>query len=276
MPDSQAPLLPLGIIAGTGQLPYELAEQCTAIGRPFCLLAFAGNVDEVALAAYPHRIIRFGQIGAGLDYLRGQEVTELVLAGAMKRPSVMGLKPDDACKRLLKKLGKAVFGGDDALLTALIRFLESEGFKVIGADSLLGGLLAGAGVLSQTQPNAQQQQGIEQGFAVAKQLGALDIGQAVVIENGYVLGVEAAEGTDALIQRCAEHMREPGQAILVKAKKPHQEARADLPTIGPSTIEALAAHGYAGVAVEAGGALLLESEATLSAANSSGLFVVGV
>lgn len=271
---SQAPVL--GIVAGGGGLPLELVRGCKAAGRPYFIIALDGYADAQALSGEPYAVVRLGAVGESLSKLKEAGAKELVLAGHVKRPSLAALRPDVMGAKLMARLGAAFFAGDDALLSAVVAFLEEEGFAVVGADKVLAGLLTPGGPLGGVAPDAQAQADIAQGIRVAKALGAVDVGQAVIVEHGYVLGVEAAEGTDALIRRCAELKKNAGGGVLVKLKKPQQDARVDLPSVGPETIEALARAGFSGVAVQQGGSLLIDKEATLAKADALGLFVVGV
>lgn len=264
----------LGIIAGGGELPVRLVEACKQHSRPYFILAFEGA--EVSPTITPHACVRFGAIGEALEILRAAGVRELVLAGSMRRPSLLNLRPDATAARLLGRLGAAFFSGDDALLSALVKFLEEEGFIITGADEILEHVLTPTGVLGAVSPSAQDMQDIEKAFSVAKTLGALDVGQAVIVQNGCVLGVEAAEGTDALITRCAALKLEGCGGVLVKVKKPEQDRRVDLPTIGVSTVEQLHKAGFAGIAVEAGGSQIIDREETVKQANISGIFIMGI
>src|SRR5262249_48270945 len=149
------------------------------------------------------------------------------------------------------------FSGDDAILKGIIRFLEDEGFRVVGSEEILAGLLAPYGILGKVRPDGQAKDDIAQGMEVAKALGEMDIGQAVIVENGHVLGTEGAEGTDALIERCSKLRKEKGRAVLVKVRKPSQDGRADRPAVGVQTVEKIHAAGFGGIAVEANEALIL-------------------
>ncbi len=266
----------LGIIAGGGRLPLQLVECCEQSGRPYFVVALEGMADMEALKETPHAVVRLGAVGESLEILRKNDAREIVLAGRVKRPSLSGLRPDFVGAKLLARLGGAFFSGDDALLKAVIAFLEEEGFTVVGADAVMASLLAPLGILGNIAPDARAEADIAQGLKVALALGALDVGQAVIVEHGYVLGVEAAEGTDALIARCAGLKREAKGGVLVKLKKPAQEERADLPSIGPETVERLAACGFSGIAVESGASLILDREKTFARADALGLFIVGV
>jgi DUF1009 family protein len=267
----------LGIIAGGGNLPAQLIKSCIDNGREFFVLSFEESYSPETMKNVPHAVIRIGAVGEALKHLRDAGVREIVMAGGLKRPSLSSLKPDAAGAALLKKLGKAFFFGDDALLKAITAFFEEENFKVVGAESILGGIIAPEGVLGKISPTRQEKADIIIGMKAAKNLGALDIGQAVMVENGVILGTETADGTDALIAHCGS-LRQGSKkgGILVKAKKPCQETRVDLPAIGVTTIEKLNEYGFAGVAVEAGYSLLIEKAGLIEKANEYGLFVAGV
>lgn len=274
---TEATTLPkLGILAGGGDLPRRLIDACRDQGREYFVLGFEGAVDAETLEGNPHFRARIGALGENLDVLREAGVEELVLAGRMKRPSIASLRPDAKGAKLLARLGSAFFSGDNSLLTSMVNYLEEEGFRVIGADDVLHQLLAPQGLLGRISPSKEAQKDIEQGVRIAHAVGELDIGQAIIIQQGYVLAVEAAEGTDALIQRTAELRRNvPYGGVLVKVKKPSQERRVDLPTIGPDTIDALAKAGFAGIAIEAGGVLVLDRKAVALKADALGLFILG-
>jgi DUF1009 family protein len=259
----------LGIIAGGGELPLRLVEACRQTDRPFFVLALEG----ACTLEQPDATVRLGAVGEALRLLHGADVEQVVLAGSIKRPSMGALRPDAVGAKLIARLGMKLFGGDDALLSALIGFFEEEGFRVVGAEDVLAELVTGEGIFSAAAPDARACADIALGFTVAKALGALDVGQAVIVESGIVLGVEGAEGTDALIARCAELQKERRRAVLVKARKPQQEDRADLPTIGPETVRRLRVSGMLGVAVEAGASILLDPAECRRLADEYGLFV---
>jgi len=266
----------LGIIAGSGRLPTQLVEACQVIGRPCFVLAFSEDTNLDAIQNAPHAIVRLGAIGEALKHLKGAGVNEIVLAGKVARPSIASLRPDFAATQLLARLGTAFFGGDDALLKALVKFLEDEGFRIVGAQDILRSLVATEGVYGRIAPSKRDSSDIAKAFEIAKKLGELDIGQAVIVENGYVLGVEAAEGTHVLISRCAGLKREARGGVLLKAKKPQQDNRADLPAIGITTVETVHEAGFNGIAIEAEGSIILDREKTIARANELGIFIVGI
>jgi DUF1009 family protein len=265
----------LGIIAGKGDLPDLILDAVRAEGRPVFVLALEGQTSEDLVRNVEHAWIPLGAIGRGLDTLAGAGVRDVVFAGGVRRPSLLKLGLDVRAARVMAKLGKAALG-DDKLLSVLIAEIESEGFNVVGADDILHDLLVAEGVLGRHRPDDIAQSDIARGVEVARALGAVDVGQAVVVQQGIVLGVEAIEGTDALIARAAAVRREGPGGVLVKIKKPRQERRADLPTIGRSTVDAAAGAGLRGIAVEAGATLVIGRETLVAAADAAGIFVAAI
>ena len=264
----------LGILAGAGELPVRIIERCKATGREVFVIAFEDQTPPATVAGVPHAWVRLGAAGRAVELLHGAGARELVLAGRIHRPSLAALRPDAWGARFMVK---AAMMGDDGLLRALVAEMERrEGFRVVGVDELLPEALAPEGVLGAHRPDARAQADIERGFEVAHGLGALDVGQAVVVQQGLVLAVEAIEGTDAMIARAACLAREGEGGVLVKVRKPGQERRADLPTIGVTTVQAAAAAGLKGVAIEAGATLVVGRDEVTRAADDAGLFVIGV
>ena len=267
---------PLGIVAGSGALPRRLVESCRAAGRQVFVLALEGEADPATVAGVPHAWCRIGAAAHGFDLLRANAVTELVLAGAVHRPSLSALRPDWRAAKFFARVGYRTLG-DDGLLSAVVKELEREGFRVIGADELLApDSLMPEGPLGRVQPDARAAADIEHGLRLARAIGALDIGQAVVVQQGLVLGVEAIEGTDGLLRRCAGLRRDGSGGVLVKAAKPGQERRVDRPTIGPRTVALAAEAGLQGIAGEAGTTLVVDRAEVIRAADEASLFVVGI
>ena len=266
---------PLGIIAGSGGLPRRLIESCRAQGREVFVLALEGEADREAVEGVPHAWCRIGAGAKGLGLLRAHAVGELVLAGGVRRPSLAALRPDWRAAKFFARVGYRALG-DDGLLSAIVKALEHEGFRVVGADRLLGEASLPEGPLGAIRPDADAQADIALGLRLARAIGALDIGQAVVVQQGLVLGVEAIEGTDGLLRRVAELRRDGPGGVLVKAEKPGQESRADRPTIGPQTVALAAVGGLRGIAAEAGATLVLDRAELIRRADAAGLFVVGV
>ncbi len=266
----------LGIIAGRGELPRTLIHACEASGRPYFVLALEDAADEETVAATNDNYawIRLGAIGKALELLRKNHVEEVVLAGYVNRPKISTLRPDLKGAKLLTRIGSQLLSGDNELLSGIVGFMEEEGFRVCGAEDVVRELVAPEGLIGNLYPDKRAQADIAFGARMARAIGALDIGQAVVVQNQKVLGVEAIEGTDALISRCAD-LREDKGGVLVKVKKPQQERRVDLPTIGAETVHRVAEAGFAGIAIEAGASLIVNRREVVRLADQMGIFVVG-
>ena len=271
----------LGLIAGGGALPVVLAEQCRLAGRPLFVLRLKGMADP-ALDAYPGAEAALGQMGRWLGLLHDAGCEAVCMAGRVARPDFSTLKLDLRALKALPRVLAAAGQGDDALLRFFVDEFEREGFVVEGAHQVAEGLAAPEGVLGRIAPGPADREDMFKGFAVAGEIGRLDIGQAVVVRRGLVLAVEAQEGTDAMLARCAglpEALRgPPGErsGVLVKRSKPIQEERVDLPTLGVATVEGAARAGLAGVAGEAGRTLVVDRAAVIAAADALGLFVFGL
>lgn len=267
---------PLGIIAGSGELPRRIVDACHAEGREVYVLALRGEADPEVVEGVLHDWCRMGAAAKALGLLRDNGVSDLVLAGGVRRPTLSAIRPDWRAAKFFAKVGYRMLG-DDGLLSAVVKELEVEGFRLLGAHELLdAGTTVSEGPLGRLTPNDGAKADIARGILIARALGALDIGQAVVVQQGLVLGLEAIDGTDALIKRCSELRRDGPGGVLVKLEKPGQEARIDRPTVGPRTVQLAAASGLQGIALEAGATLLLDRDEVIRVADAAGLFVVGV
>lgn len=264
----------LGIIAGGGDLPKRLAEHARASGRNPCVLGITGFADPQFVSAFGGALVAFGEIGRTADLLRAAGCTEVVFAGSVKRPDIGALKFDAKGLLLLPRLLAAAGKGDDALLRVVVGAYEDAGLKVVGADDVLGDLLAPAGRLGSRSPAQRDWPDIRLAAKAAQAIGEQDAGQGAIVSNGEVIATEAADGTDAMLARAAAVPRARG-GVLVKRPKPQQERRIDLPTIGAATVRGAAAAGLAGIAVEAGGALVLDKAEVARLADELGLFVYG-
>lgn len=246
-----------------------------AAGRPVFIVALEGFAEASVVGPYPHATVRMGAAGRILALLREARCHDVVVVGPVKRPSMLDLRPDAEGVRLLARIGRAAFGGDDGLLAAVLRVLSEEGFRVLGAHEVLTEALAPAGLLTPNGPDAAAQADITRGLAVLKALGAADVGQACVVQQGIVLAVEAIEGTDAMLARAGSLARPGPGGVLVKFAKPGQDRRADMPAVGPNTVRAAAQAGLRGIAFEAGATLLADADATAEIAREAGLFLLG-
>ena len=265
----------LGIIAGGGFLPKQLMDHCRQEGRPFVLVCLKDFALPEITGDEPCLWIRLGEAGKAVAFFKENGVREIVMIGPVKRPSLFQLRPDWWTAKFLAKIGFKAFG-DDNLLTSVIKYIETEGFKIVGIHQVMGDILAGEGVLGKIKPDGQARDDIDHGIKIALGLGALDVGQSVVVQQGIVLGAEAVEGTDALIKRCKDLARPGPGGVLVKTKKPRQEQRADLPTIGVQTVINVYEAGLRGIAVQAGKTLIADRNAVIAKADELGIFIVGI
>ncbi len=265
----------VGILAGGGSLPPVVAEAARRSGREVVVIAFAGHADPTWLNPYPHEWVRLGAVGRTLALLHHHGCDEVCMIGKVGRPSLAAVALDRRALAMLARLGTAD-AGDDRLLRLIVAELEGEGFRVVGADELARQLLAPEGLVAGPPPDEAALADIRRGAEVAHALGRTDVGQAVVVQGQLVLGVEAVEGTDALLARCGGLRRKGPGGVLVKGRKLGQERRVDLPTIGPATVEAAAAAGLRGIAVEAGHTLVAQADVLARRAERLGLFVIGV
>ncbi len=272
----------LGIVAGGGRLPLLLTESCHAEGRPYHVLLLDGFAEEKDYKSYTYGWTHLGALGKTAETLKDKGCTQVVMAGHVRRPDLKKLKLDWRATKLLPQLLGAARRGDDALLSVVVKSLEEDGLKVVGADDVLAHLLISEGPQGRHHPSESDLADIERAKSVVTDIGALDIGQGAVICNQLVLAVEAVEGTDEMLKRCAaistdlRGTAEARRGVLLKMPKPGQERRVDLPTIGVQTIQRAADAGLAGVAVAAGGALVLDQQHVIELADELGLFVVGI
>ncbi len=270
----------IGIIAGGGELPVLMAEHCAQTGQPYFVARLAPFADA-ALEAHPGVTLGLGAMGARMDAMREAGCTTVVIIGQVPRVDPATLQLDDVAVAMLPAILQALRGGDDGLLRAVLSEHEKAGFAVIGADEAMADLLAPPGVWGAHAPSEAHMREITRAAKAVAAIGALDIGQGVVVCDKLVLAVEAQEGTDQMLARVAtlpvqiRGTAESRRGVLVKRPKPMQERRIDLPTIGVRTIEGAARAGLAGVAVEAGGALAVKREAIVAAADAAGLYVLG-
>ncbi|WP_428645227.1 LpxI family protein [Roseibium sp.] len=272
----------LALIAGNGSLPSQIAEALEKSGRDFRLVAIRGEADEETRRRASTEL-GWGEIGRLYRFLKQTGCQDVLLIGGVsKRPDFTSILGDFGTLKRLPSIIRALAGGDDSLLTKVIRLFEVEGYRVVGIKDVAPQLLAASGVMGRVQPNKWDWRDVELALTATRKLGELDIGQAAIAVGGRVVALEGAEGTDAMLERCAElkrtgRVRAKGKAgVLVKSAKPNQDLRVDLPTVGPKTIELAQSAGLAGIAVEAHGALIAEREETLRTADAAGLFLIGI
>lgn len=264
----------LGLIAGASALPERIAAAASGRGDGVYILRLIGFA-EPALSRFPGEDVGLGEAGRMFDALRRERCDAVVLAGRVKRPNFAALKVDFRGVSLLPKVITAAARGDGALLDVLVHAIEAEGFQVIAPEDVLAALAVRIGPLGRLAPDPGHLADIKKGAALIDALGPFDVGQGAIIADGHVIAVEAAEGTDAMLSRSESLDLPAGRGVLVKRPKPGQERRVDLPAIGPQTVQGAARARLGGIAVEAGGALLIDEGETMREADRLGLFVFG-
>ncbi len=268
----------LGIVAGRGALPRLIAEECARRGRSYRVVAFEG-VSLDWLEGHPVLPAVFEKPGRLFADLRRAGCREVTLAGGIARPELKPRRFDLTMLRLAPKVLGGIRSGDDATLRLVSDILEAEGLHLRAPHDILGDLLAAEGIPTLARPSEADRADADRAAAILAQLGPADVGQAAVVAGGLCLGIETVQGTDAMLGFVGatepRHRSEAARGVLVKAPKPGQDWRVDLPAIGPETVRAAQAAGLAGIAVEAGGVLVLDREATVAACDAAGLFLWG-
>ena len=265
----------LGLIAGSGAMPVEIIRHCNNHGISVFAIGLETFADEKQLDGVPHIFARIGEAGKMLNALREHNVHDIVLAGGIKRPSFRELIPDMEGVKIVAKLAMKKMS-DDNLFRAVMDEIEKRGFRIAGIEEVVPGMLFREGVYGRVKPGKEDMNDIARGWAVAKAIGAVDVGQAVVVQEGLVLAMEAIEGTDMVLSR-ASQLRKRGKApVMVKVLKPGQDMRVDLPAIGLQTIDLFIKYGIGGIAVEAGGILLIEKDDVIKKADENRIFIIGL
>lgn len=283
-PAVRAPSEPsaLAIICGGGSLPFALADAALRRGRRVVLFALHGWTDPQRVGAYRHYWGRMGEFGRFIRTAAAEGCRDVAVIGTVGRPTFWQLRPDLRVLLLMPKLVRLYRGGDDHLQSGVGRILEEHGFRLLGPKDIAPELLMPEGPIGTRTPNQRDRADIARGLALLAANSPFDIGQAVVVADNQVLAVEGPEGTDSTLARVAElraneRIRTPaGVGVLVKAPKIGQEHRLDLPSIGPSTVEAAAGARLAGIAVVANTTVVAEPAQLVAAAERAKIFVIGV
>jgi DUF1009 family protein len=273
---------PVGLIAGGGVMPFAVADSLTARGVDPVVFALKGACDPRAAERFRHHWISVGQIGRAEKLFRAENCRNLVFIGTLVRPALSEIRLDWGTLRVIGRVWAAFRGGDDHLLSSIGRIFEQDGFRMVGIKDVAPDLLMPEGCVTRKAPDENATADIAKGRDVLRALSPFDIGQAVVVIDGHVVGVEDIEGTDGLLARVARLRAEgrirakAARGVLVKAPKSGQDLRFDLPTIGARTVEGAAAASLAGIAIVAGNTLVAEPQTMVEAADKAGLFVVGL
>lgn len=263
----------LGIIAGSGVLFSLVCNEALRQQLRPVIVSFK-NIDyQFDKSKIPHLQTTLGKIGEILNFLKAHEVKRLIFAGGITRPSLASLSFDSVGIRWMQKLSLKAFGGDDTLLKGITELLTQEGFKTISPRDFLPNIVLKPGVYTSTQPSNDDEKDIMRGQIVLDALSAADVGQACIVQEGLVLGIEAAEGTQNLINRCIELKPNKKGGILIKIAKKNQSTLIDLPTIGTDTIEAVYKSGLNGIAISANTTQVLEFNKVVDLCNSYNIFL---
>jgi len=265
----------IGLVAGGGGLPGKVIETLRMKGIGFKVVALDGFAECLPLLNTEDYIkIKLGQIGKGISFFKKFGITEILMVGGVKRPSLTSLIPDFWTAKFIAKISLK-FLGDDGILKAVNNALKDEGFSIIGIQDVMDDIFAKEGVFGKRSPDDQAMADIRYGISLLKSLSSLDIGQGVVIQQGLVIAVEAIEGTDNMLSRVKDFKREGAAPVLVKMKKIGQHDKLDIPTVGSSTVITAHRNGVRGIAVQAGGVLIADYEDMVKTANELGVFIYG-
>ncbi len=273
---------PIGLIAAGGVMPFAVADSLIARGINPVLFALRGACDPMGVERFRHHWISIGQLGKAAKLFRAENCRDLVFIGTLVRPALSEIRLDWGTLRVIGRVWAAFRGGDDHLLSGIGRILEQDGFRMVGIKDVAPDLLMPEGCLTLKSPDENAVADIAKGRDVLRALSPFDIGQAAVVIDGHVVGVEDIEGTDGLLARVARLRAEgrirakTARGVLVKAPKSGQDLRFDLPTLGPRTVEGAAAAKLAGIAIVAGNTIVIEPQAVIEAADAAGLFVTGL
>ncbi|MEM7774044.1 MAG: UDP-2,3-diacylglucosamine diphosphatase LpxI [Pseudomonadota bacterium] len=265
----------VGILAGGGSLPIEVADGLAKRQCAYHVVGFEGFVDA-DVSRHPHTLVNLGQLGRVLRTFRRQQCADLVILGTLARPDLTKLRLDFGAFQHAFSVLQLTRGGDDHLLRGVVRFFEGQGFRVRGVGDLVPELLAPLGAIAGASPDQQQHAAIAVARAALADLSHLDLGQAVVASSDGIDAFEDGGGTARMLARLASAGGAAPGSVLVKLAKIGQELRVDAPTIGAATVAQAAAAGLTTIAVGAGTTLVAERAALDDAARAHGVSVVGV
>ncbi len=262
----------IGIIAGEGEFPFLVAHGTSDVGYIPYVVAFKGHTRKEIGTICPNIIwVHVGQLGKIINFLKKNNVKQIVLAGALNKPKALNIRPDFKAAKLLFRL-KA--HSDNEILETIVKFFQEEGFEVVPPSKFIPSLTMPKGILTTKRPSKWEIEDIKYGFPIAKKIGELDIGQTIVVKQKMVVAVEAMEGTDATIQRAGTLVKDG--FVVIKIFKPNQSPLVDQPSIGIKTIETMIEAGGSCLAVEADKSLFFQKKEAISLANKKGISIIGI
>lgn len=259
----------IGIIAGFGDFPLEVCTRARSAGYEVSLCAVKQEASpELESFAERSTWVGLGEIGKLLKFFKGENVREAILCGKIHKKRILGgnVIPD---LDTIKMLAGVKNFKDDSLLGAFTQYLEKNGITILESTAFLKEALLFEGLLTKNRLTRAQWEDVEFGFEVAKKIAGMDIGQTVVVKNKSVVAVESVEGTDETIERGGRLAEK--EAVAVKVAKPNQDMRFDVPTIGPSTLDACQKGHVSVLAFEAGKTIVLHSENVIRTAQERGI-----
>lgn len=271
---------PLGIISLGGSLPLSLAKTLTASNIPFRCVGFE-NITSPQLGPFSPILVPFFKIGQLIAVLRQSGCERVVFAGQFFRPRFFNMRFDATLLRNLPLLLFARSGGDDTIMKRVTHAFEKEGFDVVGLKDIAPTLVAQEGQLGRHEISTLGREDMLKGSAILNDVGRHDIGQCMVIDRGRTIAIEAAEGTDAMLKRVRDlrgtphYPANPRSGVLIKAAKPQQELRNDMPVVGLQTVLHAAEAGLSAIAVQAGHVLLADLPEMINTANQSNIAIYG-
>ena len=264
----------VGIIAGQGRYPELLRENIEKLGADCVIVGYAAETSEDFIASFPKgkcEIFQVGQVGKTVKALHKMGATHAMMAGSITpRKLFKGLHPDLMAVQILARLKEK---NAESIFSAIGEEIEKRDILMLDGRSFLDDHIATAGLMTQQRSFGIEDEVLDHGIWIAKEIARLDIGQGVVVNKGTVLAVEAFEGTDSMLSRAGSfHAKAP---LFIKTVKPNQDYRYDVPVFGLKTIEVLAENSIHHVALEAGKTLILEKEKVLAAASKAGVHITG-
>ena len=267
----QLPLDALGIIAGNGVYPRLLADSARKAGvKKIVAAAFTGETDP-GLKQHVDLIewMRVGQLSRLLKFFRAQDIHHAIMAGQIAPKNLFDLQPD---WKALLLLGKLKERNAESIFAAIADELAKIDVELLSATTFLEDSLAPSGLIAGAKLSRQEEEDVDLGWKIAREIARLDIGQTVIVKNGTIVAVEAFEGTNETIKRGGALTR--NGAVMVKVAKPNQDMRFDVPVVGVETIRIAAEAKLRVIAVEAGTTLLLDNDAIVDLANRSKISIL--
>ena len=270
-------LFPIAIFAGRGRLPKILIDDCLQKNRRFIVFLLRGEEYDLDYSNFNPTTIGYGEVEKFLKKIHDEKINHLVFIGAVTKPNFSSLKVDKKGAILLAKIIANKILGDDAVLRTVVNFFEKEGLKILRIDELLDCIISTKTTITKIIPSPQNFIDIEIGSKAIRHFSRFDVGQSLVVSQKQIIAIEAVEGTDSMIERCKNLNIEYGKnAVLIKMKKVGQTTKADLPTIGVSTVEKCHQSNIVGIAIQANSTLVLDKENVIKKADELGLFITTI